>query len=145
MKFYRAQSNGDIHPIEAMGLYIPQVTTDEDLTIESVESILSVNVDVDGGVVTLPKITADNLGMRILVRNIGADGAYLVSVSPDAVDGINGTISNAAADSVASGVVDKDLSNTKSTANKGDYVILEAVAETEWYIVGGVGIWASEA
>ena len=145
MKYYRAQSNGDAHPIEAMGLYIPQVTTDKDLTIESVESVLSVNVNVDGGVVTLPRITADNLGMRILVRNIGADGAYLVSVSPDAVDGINGTIANAAADSIASGVVDKDLSNTKLTANKGDYVILEAVAETEWYIVGGVGIWASEA
>ena len=145
MKIYRAQSNGDIQPIEANGLYIPQVTTDEDLTIESVESVLSVNVDVDGGVVTLPKITADNLGMRVLVRNIGADGAYLVSVSPDAVDGINGTIANAAADSVASGVVNKNLSNTKATANKGDYVILEAVKETEWYIVGGVGVWASEA
>lgn len=145
MKIYKAQSNGDIHPIEANGLYVPQVTTDEDLTIESVESVLSVNVDVDGGVITLPKITDDNLGMRITVRNIGEDGAYLVSVSPDEADGINGSIANAAADSVASGVVNKDLSNTKATANKGDYVVLEAVAETEWYITGGVGIWASEA
>ena len=145
MKIYKAQSNGDIHPIEANGLYLPQVTTDENLTIKSVDSELSVNVDVDGGVVTLPRITSDNLGMRIIVRNIGADGAYLVSVSPDAVDGINGSIANAAADSVASGVVNKNLSNTKATANKGDYVVLEAVAETEWYITGGVGIWASEA
>lgn len=145
MKFYRAKTNGDIHPIEANGLFIPQVTTDEDLTVETVESEISVNVDVDGGVVTLPAITANNLGMRILVRNIGADGAYAVSVSPAETDGINGSIANAAADSVASGVVNKDLTNTKGTANKGDYVVLEAVAETEWYITGGVGIWASEA
>jgi len=32
-----------------------------------------------------------------------------------------------------------------TTANKGDYVIIRAVALTQWYIVGGVGIWASEA
>ena len=93
----------------------------------------------------MPKIEAGNLGMTFLFRNTGADGNNIITLSPNAADGINGTIANAAADSVASGTVNKDWVNTKATANKGDYVILKAVALTAWYIVGGVGIWASEA
>ena len=103
------------------------------------------NVATDALVITLPKIEAGNLGMTFLFRNTGADGNNIITLSPNAADGINGTIANAAADSVASGTVDKDWVNTKATANKGDYVILKAVALTAWYIVGGVGIWASEA
>jgi len=103
------------------------------------------NVATDALVLTLPKIEAGNLGMTFLFRNTGADGNNIITLSPNAADGINGTIANAAADSVASGTVDKDWVNTKATANKGDYVILKAVALTAWYIVGGVGIWASEA
>jgi len=103
------------------------------------------NVATDALVATLPKIEAGNLGMTFLFRNTGADGNNIVTLSPNAADGIHGTIANAAADSVASGTVDKDFVNTKATANKGDYVILRAVALTEWYIIGGVGIWASEA
>ena len=103
------------------------------------------NVATDALVITLPKIEAGNLGMTFLFRNTGADGNNIITLSPNAADGINGSIANAAADSVASGTVDKDWGNTKATANKGDYVILKAVALTAWYIVGGVGIWASEA
>tara|TARA_R110002020_G_scaffold107472_1_gene249543 strand:- start:400 stop:819 length:420 start_codon:yes stop_codon:yes gene_type:complete len=103
------------------------------------------NVATDALVITLPKIEAGNLGMTFLFRNTGADGNNIITLSPNAADGINGTIANAAADSVASGTVDKDWVNTKATANKGDYVILKAVALTSWYIVGGVGIWASES
>ena len=145
MKFYTAQANGDIHPSESMGSFQKQITTDENLTITSVDSELTVNVALDGGIVSLPAITENNLGMRITVRNVGADGAQLVGISPAATDSINGTVANAAADSVASGVVNKDFRNTKATANNGDYVVLEAAALTKWYITGGVGIWASEA
>jgi hypothetical protein len=83
--------------------------------------------------------------MEFSFRNTGADGAVLLSIDPSSTDGINGSIANAAADAVASGVVGKKLNNTKATANNGDYVILKAVALTKWFIVGGVGIWASEA
>ena len=103
------------------------------------------NVATDAIVMNLPIITADTIGMEFTFRNTGADGAVLLSIDPDAVDGINGSIANAAADSVASGVVGKKLNNTKATANNGDYVTLKAVALTKWFIVGGVGIWASEA
>ena len=84
-------------------------------------------------------------GLTLIFRNTGADGNNLITISPNALDGINGTIANAAADSVASGVVNKNLVNTKATSNKGDFVVLTAVSLTEWYISGGVGIWASEA
>ena len=103
------------------------------------------NVATDALISTLPKIEAGNLGMTFLFRNTGADGNNLVTLSPNAADAIHGTIANSAADSVAGGVVNKNFVNTKATANKGDYVILRAVALTEWYIIGGVGIWASEA
>jgi hypothetical protein len=151
MRIYKIQANGDPHPIEASGLFVPQVTTVDNLTIESIDSEVTVNVNADAKVISLPKITAANLGMRITVRNIGADGANLVSVSPNALDAIVGTIANAAADSVATGVKDKDMSNTKATANKGDYIVLEAFThnatlnEGLWAIAGGVGIWAQQA
>ena len=103
------------------------------------------NIATDALVITLPAITANNIGMEFLFRNTGADGNNIVTLSPHSTDGFHGTIANAAADSVASGVVDKDWVNTKATANKGDYVIIRAVALTQWYIVGGVGIWASES
>jgi len=103
------------------------------------------NVATDAIVMNLPIITADTIGMEFTFRNTGADGAVLLSIDPNAVDGINGSIANAASDSVASGVVGKKLNNTKATANNGDYVTLKAVALTKWFIVGGVGIWASEA
>jgi len=134
-------------------------TTSNDIVyVQALQSTISASASIDAGsadadqnvatdalTITLPKIEAGNLGATFLFRNTGADGNNTITLSPNAVDGINGTIANAAADSVASGVVDKDFVNTKATANKGDYVILRAVALTEWYIIGGVGIWASEA
>ena len=103
------------------------------------------NIATDALVVTLPAITADNIGMEFTFRNTGADGNNIITLSPASSDGINGTIANAAADSVASGVVNKDLINTKATANNGDFVKIRAVALTKWFIMEGVGIWASQA
>ena len=152
MKYYLAKTDGSIHPKESQGLFGEQLTVDENITIEKVDSSIVVNANVDGQVTTLPKIDSTNLGTRVRLRNIGDDGAFAVSVSPNEDDSIHGTIANAAADSVASGVADKDLVNTKATANKGDYVDLEAGSYDdtgdgagEWFIVGGVGVWASES
>ena len=103
------------------------------------------NVATDGLTVTLPKIESHNLGMEFLVRNTGGDGGNIITLSPDAADGVNGTIANSAADSVGSGVVNKNFVNTKATANSGDFVQLRAVALTKWFISGGVGIWASQS
>ena len=103
------------------------------------------NVATDALVITLPKIETSLIGMEYTIRNTGADGNNIITLSPNAADAFHGTIANAAADAVARGVVNKDFINTKATANKGDFVTIKAVALTEWYITGGVGIWASQA
>ena len=114
------------------------------------------NIATDAKTFTLPLITADNVGkMKFRFRNTGADGAVALTISPNALDGINGSVvagAGANADattadgllSKASGVVDKNLVNTKATANIGDWIELQAVSLTKWFITGGVGIWASE-
>lgn len=114
-------------------------------SVEANQAGTEFNIATDALVITLPLIDSNNLGMEFTFRNTGADGNNIITLSPNSADGINGTIANAAADSVASGTVNKDLVNTKATANKGDWVTIKAVAATAWYITGGVGIWASEA
>lgn len=127
------------------GLYEIAETVTTAQTLRKEDSGTTINVATDALVHILPLITAGNLGMTYRLRNTGADGNNLATLSPNALDAVHGTIANAAADSVAGGVVDKDIINTKATSNKGDWIEVEAVALTEWYITGGVGIWASEA
>ena len=122
-----------------------QNTQAETISLGDTSSGIQQNMGTDAKVFNLPLITVSKIGMSFTFRNIGADGNNTVTLSPNAADAIHGTIANAAADSVAGGVVDKDLVNTKATANKGDWITITAVALTEWYITGGVGIWASEA
>jgi hypothetical protein len=119
------------------------LTTTQDISANQAGS--EFNIATDAKVMTLPAIDANNIGMELTFRNTGADGNNTITLSPAAADGINGTIANAAADSVASGAANKDLVNTKATANKGDWCTIKAVAAGAWYITGGVGIWASEA
>ena len=116
-----------------------------DKTLTEDESGQTFNIATDAKTFTLPLISATNLGTKYRFRNTGADAAVALTISPNALDAIHGTVANAAADSVAGGAVNKNLVNTKTTANKGDWIEIEAVAATEWYITGGVGIWASEA
>jgi len=99
-------------------------------------------VGTDALVITLPPT---KVGVTYTIVNSGADGNNIITISPDAADAIFGTVANAAADSVSGGVVDKNLVNTKATANKGDSVTLVGDGVDGWYIVSGVGIWASEA
>lgn len=116
-----------------------------DKTLTAGDSAKDQNIATDAKTFTLPLITESKIGMRFTFRNTGADAAVALTIAPNVLDAIHGTVANAAADSVAGGVVDKDFVNTKATANKGDYVTLTAGALTEWYISGGVGIWASQA
>jgi len=123
----------------------PQSTVTASTTFTAADAGKEYNIATDALVLTLPLIDANNIGMTFTFRNTGADGNNLITLDPNAADGFNGSIANAAADSVASGVVNKDLVNTKATANNGDFVTITAVALTKWYVTGGVGIWASQA
>lgn len=124
---------------------VKQTTVTASTTLTAADAGTTYNVATDALVITLPKITAETLGMTFTFRNTGADGAAILSIDPNDTDSINGTISNAAADAVAGGVAGKKFNNTKATANNGDYITLQAQALTKWFVVGGVGIWASEA
>ena len=99
------------------------------------------NIATDAKVITLPKIATENLGMEFTFRNTGADGNNIITISPNALDAVNGTVAAVQ----ASGVVNKDWINTKATATTGDWCTLKAVELTGWYITGGDGIWASES
>ena len=103
------------------------------------------NVAVDALTIGLPLITSGNLGSTVFFRNTGADAAVKLVISPKASNKIVDSMTQAAAVFSASGVLDKDLENTKATALKGDWVAFRAVSLTEWYIIGGQGIWVSES
>lgn len=99
-------------------------------------------VGTDALVITL---LPTKVGVTYTFVNSGADGNNLITLDPNADDAIFGTVANAAADSVSGGALDKDLVNTKATAIKGDSLTIVGDGVDGWYIVGGVGIWASEA
>jgi|TARA_R110001583_G_scaffold125885_8_gene277452 hypothetical protein len=103
------------------------------------------NVAVDGLTIGIPLITSGNLGCTIFFRNTGADGNNILVVSPKNTNKIIGGMTQASAVFHASGVAGKDVINTKATSKKGDWIALRAVSLTEWYIIGGQGIWASES
>ena len=92
-------------------------------------------VDTDAAVITLPAI-ADGLG-GVTIVNGGSYGTVAVTVSPAAADMILGPD--------ITGADDKDLINTKATAQRGDRVKLD-LGDADGYVVHElVGTWAREA
>jgi len=89
-------------------------------------------VDTDAKVVTLPAVA--KMGFRIV--NGGAYGTVIITISPNAADGIQGTDLTT--------VDDKDLINTKATANRGDMVDLAYGDATGWAVDKMIGTWAKE-
>ena len=124
------------------GVVSTVVSTAVNLTLTSANSGQVILVTADAKVVSLP---ATEVGLIFTIVNAAADGVAKVSVSPVAGDAIYGSVANAAADSVSSGADGKDIANTKASANKGDYITLASDGVGGYYIVGGVGIWASES
>lgn len=95
--------------------------------------------------VTLPAVSSANAGCCYTLLNTSADGTGETGFSLDAADAIFGEIANSAQDSAASGTVDQALKNTKATAIKGDRVTVCSDGVDGYYIMEGVGIWASVA
>jgi len=125
---------------EVQGAIVQEITASATLGLGDSGTVYLVGTDAL--VVTLP---ATKKGAKFSFINSGADGNNIITISPNANDAIIGSIANAAADSVASGVADKDIINTKATSNKGDRITLVGDGVDGWYIVEGVGIWASQA
>lgn len=93
----------------------------------------------DNAVITLPAVAAGNKGHVVTLINTAASGAAKVSLAPNAADGIYGTVGAVS----SSGTDNKAWNNTKATALKGDYTTLVSDGVNGWWIIGGVGVWAS--
>ena len=113
--------------------YVETIT--ESQTLSYADSGKVFLVGTDALTITLPPTQA---GVRYTFVNSGDDDAVLITVSPNASDKIMGTI--AAVSMTASD--DGDLTNTKSGANKGDWVTIIGDGSDGWYITGGDGVWA---
>ena len=111
-------------------------------TLTAADSNTVFEVATDALVITLP---STQVGARYTFINTGAAGNNIITISPQAADGIAGTITLAASVVTRVGTVDTDLVNTKATSTKGNCVVIEGtgVAGTgAWYIVSSTGIWA---
>jgi outer membrane lipoprotein SlyB len=95
--------------------------------------------------VLLPAVATANAGCCVTLINTAASGAAFVGFSVNASDAVFGEIANAGQDSAASGTDDEAWGNTKATAIKGDRATLCSDGSTGWFIMEGVGIWASAA
>ncbi len=90
-------------------------------------------VTADAKAITLPAVE----GMSFRVVNGGAYGTVAVNISPNANDGIKGPdLTN---------TDNKDLINTKATANRGDFVEIDYADATGWCVKKMQGTWAKEA
>ena len=88
----------------------------------------------DGIVYTLPSIA---IGNTVTFVNTAPNGDADISISPAAADGI--TYAGSATDN-------KDLINTKATAQTGDFVTLASLdGVVAWQVVAVRGVWAKEA
>ena len=126
------------------------VTASKSLTVEDHKGTFLIGTDAL--VITLPATVA---GLEFSFINIGAAGNNIITISPAAADMIQGKInapegSNADATTadglvvVLPGTDDKDLINTKATADPGDRVTLIGDGNAGWYVKEGLGVWASE-
>ena len=92
-------------------------------------------VDTDAFTITLPAVAAGVFGVQIV--NGMAFGGALITISPNASDSILGPNITAADD--------KDLLNTKATAKRGDYVVLDSGDADGYLATELVGTWARQA
>ena len=119
--------------------YVQSITAST--TLSAGDSGKVFTVATDALVITLPACEA---GLKLTFVNTGADGNNIITLSPQATDGIWGTITLAGSVVDLGGVANKDLINTKASAIKGDSVTLVSDG-TDWYVTASTGIWAAES
>lgn len=133
--------NGEVSVIERNGV----VTLTEDTTLTYEDSGLTFLIATDALTITLP---STKIGIRYKFMNSGAAGNNIITVSPQAADGIAGTITLASSVVVLDGTVDKDAINTKATSQAGDCLDIigtGTAGTTAWLVNSSTGIWAQEA
>ena len=92
-------------------------------------------VDTDAVTITLPAVAAGVFGVQIV--NGGAFGTVAVTLSPNASDMVLGPD--------ITGADDKDLINTKATARRGDFAVIDS-GDADGYLASQLrGTWARQA
>jgi hypothetical protein len=106
----------------------------DNITLDAQDSGKVFYVTADAKTITLPATVA---GLTFTIVNGGADGAILVTISPNENDRIQGCDLTSADN--------KDLLNTKATAKFGDKVKLVGDGTNGWLIQYLSGTWARQA
>jgi len=143
MKNYQISlSNGEsfTFPVDGSGKNLETLTASASLTGDQVGRVLQ--VATDGLTLTLPSTKE---GLCYVIQNTGADAAVGITISPAAADMIMGSFNQHGIMVTMSGTDNKDIVNTKATAEKGDFIVLEADGSAGWYIRGASGIWTEES
>lgn len=109
-------------------------TKSANYTVDAEDYGKIIYVDTDGVVLTLPAIATSGY---LTVVNAGSFGAVGLSISPNAADKIMGPD--------IAGADNKDLINTKATAQRGDFVTLKYGTADGWMVIAKRGTWAQEA
>ena len=79
------------------------------------------------------------IGAVFIIVNIAADGAALLTISPNSDDRFLTDIAGGI------GTEDKDIINTKASQIQGDFVKLVGMSADGWAISEIGGIWVDEA
>jgi hypothetical protein len=116
------------------GPYTVRETISADKTLDIEDNGKVFFVDTDAKIITMPAVATP---VNCKIVNIGAFGAVLVSVSPNAADKIQGPD--------LPGTDNKDLQNTKATAKRGDFVVLRTGDANGPIVAELRGTWATEA
>jgi len=116
----------------------------ESKTIKESESGIDFHIGTDGLVMSLPKIADLINDVEYTFTNIGTDGNNVITISPNPEDGIHGTIILGSSVVELSGIIDKDLINTKATSTTGNTVSIQS-SSIGWIVKTSTGIWASES
>ena len=107
-------------------------TLSDNKTLDAEDTGKLFQMDTDAKAITLLAVE----GIACRIANVGAYGTVIITVSPNASDLIK------AADITAAD--DKDIVNTKATANRGDYIDIEYADATGWMVTAMKGTWARE-
>ena len=142
MGYFITDEDGNRVPFESGGIgkVVEVITENRTLRVEDSGKVFLIGTDAL--VITLP---ATVKGLDYTFINSGAAGNNIITISPQATDGIAGTITLASSVVTRVGTVDTDLVNTKATSTLGNTVqiIGTGVAGTgAYFITNSTGIWA---
>jgi len=133
--------DSDIRECDVAGDQIVEIITAA-RTLNAKDSGKIFGIATDAIVITLPLAV---VGMNFTFVNTGADGANIITISPNSADGMWGVITLAGTVVDLGGVANKDLINTKATSIKGSSAKIVCMALTAWSVVSSTGIWAAQA